>query len=398
MRHAWIPYLAMITSLTACLTKEPECSADHVRKHGLCVADNASTTGDGGLDDGRDDDAGRDFYDPAVRDGSLDADATKDSAISALCYRDEDRDGFGAGKPVECVVSATEDGGRAGADGAVEMAQSTKNSDCDDRDARRAPGLLETCDGIDNDCDPEIDEELTNECGGACGRRLLHMPGEACANGLLGACTRSGQYVCQGDNAVVCNAPSASPSAELCGDQLDNDCDGLVNEADAVDAPSWYRDCDGDGYARSPAKGGQSCMQPAPEAGCAAWTKLLPDQTTHTNWDCHDDSTSYSPARTSYGLPPSGFTDHDLNCDGNSEKDHGIMDVNGGRRELCAELNRLDCGHWQNAAGDFVLTQPACSSSTARTYPAGYRYIKGGSLTMPGLPVTKAYYGWQYCR
>jgi|GEM_PF-510213 len=87
--------------------------------------------------------------------------------------------------------------------------------DCADGDAAIHPGALEPCDGIDNDCDEAVDEGF--EVGGSC-------------QAGLGVCVRSGHLVCDSSQGgVVCDAPVVSGSPELC-DDLDNDCDGEVDE------------------------------------------------------------------------------------------------------------------------------------------------------------------------
>ncbi len=87
--------------------------------------------------------------------------------------------------------------------------------DCKDNDPNSYPGASEVCDGIDNNCNDQIDEDFPT--------------GDACYVGI-GECGAVGSQVCSDAGGVQCNAIPGLPTKETC-DGLDNDCNGLTDEA-----------------------------------------------------------------------------------------------------------------------------------------------------------------------
>ncbi len=98
--------------------------------------------------------------------------------------------------------------------------------DCDDEDPENHPGNAERCDGRDNDCDGRIDEPFPLD--------------EPCLSGE-GVCRRGGRRICDPRGLdTLCDAEPAPPEGpELCGDDTDEDCDGRVDEGFDVGAPCF---------------------------------------------------------------------------------------------------------------------------------------------------------------
>jgi hypothetical protein len=120
--------------------------------------------------------------------------------------------------------------------------------DCDDNNILINPGVNEVCNNfIDDDCDGDQNDP------GAEGCKDYYFDADKDGFGLtadmLCLCTAFGNYTAPQGGDCNDSVWGANPnSLEVCGDGIDNDCDGSQNDEDAIACQYFYSDGDGDGY------------------------------------------------------------------------------------------------------------------------------------------------------
>jgi len=223
--------------------------------------------------------------------------------------------------------------------------------DCDDADAAINPAATELCNGYDDDCDGDIDEDTSDDAqtwyadsdGDSYGDPVVSVTACSCPKGYVA------------DNTDCDDARAASyPGADEYCNGYDDDCDGTVDEDDALDASTWYADRDADGY------------------GDATLTSIACDQPTYyvaDNSDCDDLDPAINPAADEY------CNGYDDDCDG-SVDEHDAQDATTwyadsdgdgfGDPAVTADACYVPSG--------YVADNTDCDDAVATTYPGADEY------------------------
>jgi hypothetical protein len=255
-------------------------------------------------------------------DGELDED---DAADATAWYADGDEDGYG--DATVSYVSCDAPTGYVAA-----------GTDCDDGDGAVNPGATEMCNGGDDDCDGDIDEDDAADASDWYADADTDGYGDA--TNSLSACSAPSGYVA---DATDCDdtTDAVNPGAdELCNGG-DDDCDGTVDEDDAADALTWYADGDGDGYGDADTS----------YISCAAPSGYLADDT-----DCDDGDAAINPAASEV----CDSLDTDEDCSGAADDaDAGAT----GKDTFYADAD-------SDGYGDPLTTADACDAPTGYTTDA----------------------------
>jgi hypothetical protein len=208
-----------------------------------------------------------------------------DSAIDATDWHpDADTDGYGADSPTVRTCEAP-------------SAHVAEGGDCNDADAAVHPGAVEVCDeaDTDEDCSGYADDA---DGGVVSAGTTLWYPdadtdGFGSPTSAVARCDAPEGYIATGLDCDDTRATVNPDGMELCND-LDDDCDGMTDEDDATDAPSWYADYDGDGYGH-PDITARACSAPSSFVMEAS--------------DCNDSDASINPSAAE------ACNGYDDNCD-----------------------------------------------------------------------------------
>ncbi len=230
-----------------------------------------------------------------------DCDGATDEENAVDCHTwfyDSDGDGFGLSTVSKCLCAASG------------LYRAAVGNDCDDNARLSFPGGTETCAAGDQDCDGTDNEPGASGCvnyyydGDAdnYGDSLIAPICQCAANPATGYRTTAAGDCDDGDSSInpqateVCE-PDGTPS-------IDDNCNGILNEENAVGCKSYYYDYDKDGH---------GLKNSTPKCYCTGgnvglrYTSLVAD-------DCNDTDTSIA------GGLPEYCDSKDNDCDGATDE------------------------------------------------------------------------------
>lgn len=294
-----------------------------------------------------------------------DCDGLTDENGSTTWYLDSDHDGYGLSNvsTQSCLMPAN---------------YASLSGDCDDNNGNRAPNRTEVCDGMDNDCDYQVDETCST------GTYWRDQDGDGYGNVSGGTSSYAQTGFASSANGTDCddNNGNRSPGrTEVCSDNTDNDCDYQVDEnCSNNNGTTWYLDVDGDGY-------GQTNLTTTATSRPAGYAAL--------SGDCNDANQNISP-----GDPEVASNNVDDDCDGSI--DENGSNTTGLTREVCVidagtsyRLGFADVTPWDTSRFVSDSGSTAVVNNPILTYSGGATSSdQCTTVTLSNAGTTLVFNGW----
>ena len=289
-----------------------------------------------------------------------------------------DRDGDFYGNPDDTVFDCSPPAG-----------YTVDDTDCDDTNAAVNPWAVETCNGVDDNCDGTIDEGVkTTYYADADGDNY----GDS--DSMIEDCSAPAGFVADATDCDDTAAPVNPGELEIC-DGFDNNCDSTVDEGVKT---TYYADTDGDNYGDSDSMI-EDCSAPA---GYVADATDCDDTTAAVNpgeleicdgIDNNCDGTIDEGVKTTYYADTDGdnYGDTDSMIEDCSapvgyvadatDCDDSDVTIYPGATELCNGIDD-DCDSTVpideiDADGDGYLACAECDDTVATTYPGATELCNG---------------------
>ena len=272
-----------------------------------------------------------------------DCDGAVDEEVSLLFYPDTDQDGYGAddGALPACTPPSSD--------------WSRAPGDCNDHDPTIHPDAQETCNGLDDDCDGQIDEGVSNTYFADTDQDGYGNPEHP-----LSSCSSPGAgWVSDPQDCDDTNAAIHPDATEIC-DGVDNDCDGDIDEDVAV---THYLDADGDGFG-DPDAAQEGC----PDSG---------DYVTNPD-DCDDSRADVNPAA------PETCDGIDNDCNG--QVDEGVQNTYYVDQDGDGYGNSDQSTHGCQTPDGYATLQGDCDDTDPDAYPSAQELCDGKDNDCNGQP------------
>jgi alpha-tubulin suppressor-like RCC1 family protein len=184
----------------------------------------------------------------------------------------------------------------------------------------------ESCEGFeDEDCDGDVDEANAYGCSD------YYLDGDADGDGdavevqvqcLCGPDEESKYTATEAEDCDDDNPDISSGKQEICGDEVDSNCDGDVDAQDAVGCVDYRPDVDNDGY-------GDQASDPT----CLCAPDAVQKLTAETGGDCDDDDQAIKPGADELcdGV--------DNDCDGKTDSDDPDLGSSYDENAYCDNMN-----------------------------------------------------------